>query len=185
MFVKRILFLFYICSFLVCFTVNASPTINWDALEAEAEEAEPYQKGLELLLLGMGWTSHQIRNQDRSSFDPVEFQSSEIYKFEEVLQGLGYVEFQVRKLQEAEEDYSWMMSPDVHWNCLPASELLISSLEEFQESETVAFELEHSVKLASLQHFAAQKKDEKPLVSTPPIPWVFFVIGGKVCQQIP
>ena len=184
--VKKIPFLFYICFFSVCFAVNASPTINWDS-KPETEEGGSYQKGLELLLFGLGWTSRQARNQHSSSLDLVEFQSSEIYKFEEVLQGLGYVEFQVRKIQEAEEvqeDHSWMMSPEVHWNCFPASEPLMASLEDFEESETVAFELENSVKLASL-HYFSQKKDEKPTVSTPPIPWVFFVIGGKVCQQVP
>ena len=186
--VKKIPFLFYICFFLVCFTVNASPSINWNIVESEIDGDESYQKGLELLLLDLGWTSSQRRNQGPSSFDSVEFQSSEIYKFEEILQGYSYVEFQVSKLQEAkgtEEDHSWMMSPDVHWNCFPASEPLIASLEEFQKSETVAFELEKSASLASFRHLSQQKKDEKPNVSTPPIPWVFFVIGGKVCQQAP
>ena len=185
--VKKIPFHFYICFFLVCFNVNASPSINWNIVESKIEGDESYQKDLKLLLLNLGWTSNQKKNRYSSSFDSVEFYSSDIYKLEEILQGYGYVEFQVSKIQEAQEAkeaHSWMTSPDVHWNCFPASEPLVASLEEFQESETVAFELENYARLASFRRLS-QKKEEKPTVSTPPIPWVFFIIGGKVCQQAP
>ena len=64
----------------------------------------------------------------------------------------------IQEAQEAKEAHSWMTSPDVHWNCFPASEPLVASLEEFQESETVAFEWENYARLASFRRLSQKKK---------------------------